>query len=329
MVPIFTEGRTTGINRERIVRTLTFWLRPAFALRVINRFQKIVGFDRSMALASSALTALVPLSVLLGAVLGNFVHLDAAERIIKRYHLTGAGATAVRSLFSPAEATSASVGIFGVLFLTISVLSFARAAQRLFEQAWELKPLSVRNTRNGLWWILTLGGYVVITTLLSGLHSGGALGLATATVCGVLVTAAFLVWSGRILSARRISWRDLLPFGITGAVLTAAYSVGATIYMPHLFNSSAARYGVVGAVFAMISALFAAMLVLVASAALGREVRDELSRIRQGHRPSDHEVRRQWDSVVEQTRSRWRTAREQVSHHRIKGSNHRTKGSNH
>ena len=38
--------------------------------------------------------------------------------------------------------------------------------------------------------------------------------------------------------------------------------------MPHLFNSSAARYGVVGAVFAMLSALFAAMLALVASAAL-------------------------------------------------------------
>ncbi len=290
-------------------------------MRVINRFQKIVGFDRSMALASSALTALVPLSILLGAVLSNFVHYDAAERIIRRYNLTGAGATAVNSLFSPAEATSASVGIFGVVFLTISVLSFARAAQRLFEQAWELKPLSVRNTRNGLWWILTLGGYVVVTTLLSALHGGGALGLA-AVVCGVLVTAAFLVWSGRILSAKRIRWRDLLPFGVTGAVLTAAYSVGATIYMPHLFNSSAARYGVVGAVFAMLSALFAAMLALVASAALGREVQDELSRIRQGHRPSDHEVRRQWDSVVEQTRSRWRTAREQVSHRRIKSSNH-------
>ncbi|WP_256102550.1 YhjD/YihY/BrkB family envelope integrity protein [Streptomyces sp. Ncost-T10-10d] len=280
-----------------------------------------MGFDRSMALASSALTALVPLSILLGAVLSNFVHYDAAERIIRRYNLTGAGATAVSSLFSPAEAASASVGIFGVVFLTISVLSFARAAQRLFEQAWELKPLSVRNTRNGLWWILTLGGYVVVTTLLSALRGGGALDLA-ASLCGVLVTAAFLVWSGRILSAKRISRPDLLPFGVTGAVLTAAYSVGATIYMPHLFNSSAARYGVVGAVFAMLSALFAAMLALVASAALGREVRDELSRIRQGHRPSDHEVRLQWDRVVEQTRSRWRTAREQVSHHRIKGSNH-------
>lgn len=289
-----------------------------FALRVINRFQKIVGFDRAMALASSALTALVPVSILLGAVFGRY---DAAERIIKRYKLTGAGAEAVSSLFSPAEETSASVGIFGVVFLTISMLSFTRAAQRLFEQAWELKPLSVRNTRNGLWWILTLGGYAVVMTLLSALLGGYALGLA-ASACEVPVTAAFLVWSGRLLSAKRISWPDLIPFGVTGALLTAAYSVGATIYVPRLFNSFAARYGVVGAVFAMISALFAAMLVLVASAALGREVRDELSRIRQGHRPSDHEVQRQWDSVVEQTRSRWRTAREQVSHHQIKGPNH-------
>ncbi|WP_329834645.1 hypothetical protein [Streptomyces sp. BE133] len=253
--------------------------------------------------------------------MSNFVHYNAAERIIRRYNLTGAGATAVSSLFSPTETTSASVGIFGVVFLAISVLSFARAAQRLFEQTWELKPLSVRNTRNGLWWILTLGGYAAVTTLLSALLGGGPLGLA-ALACGVLVTAAFLVWSGRILSAKRISWPDLLPFGVTGAVLTTAYSVGATIYMPRLFNTSAARYGVVGAVFAMLSALFAVMLALVASAALGREVRDELSRIRQGHRPSDHEVRRQWGRVVEQTRSRWRTAREQVSHRRIKDSNH-------
>ncbi|MEK0098389.1 hypothetical protein WDA79_07735 [Streptomyces sp. A475] len=312
------EGRTTEINRESLVRKLTFWLRPAFALRVINRFQKISGFDRSMALASSALTALVPLSILLGTV---FVHYDAAERIIKRYDLTGAGATAVSSLFSTTEELSASFGVFGVVFLMISVLSFTRAAQRVFEQAWELKPLSVRNTRNGSWWILTLGGYTVVITLLSAFLGGYALGL-VALVCEVPVTAAFLVWSGWILSAKRIRWPDLLPFGVTGAVLMAAYAVGATIYMPRLFNSSATHYGVVGAVFAMISALFGVMLVLVASAALGREVRDELSRIRQGRRPSDREVRRQWDNVVEQARSRWRTARGEISHHQIKGSNH-------
>ncbi|MEU3789518.1 YhjD/YihY/BrkB family envelope integrity protein [Streptomyces fructofermentans] len=277
-----------------------------------------MGFDRSMALASSALTALVPISVLLGALLGNLVHYDAAERIIRRYELTGAGAQAVDSLFSPAEGAGASVGVFGVLFLTISVLSFARATQRLFEQAWDLKPLSVRNTRNGLYWIPTLAVYVVSTTLLSTPSRSGGLGV-VAAAGEIAVTAVFLVWSGWILSAKRIGARELLPFGATGAVLSAVYSLGASIYLPRLFNSYASRYGVVGAVFAMISALFAAMLVLVASAALGREVADELDRIRRGHRPTDHEVRQEWDSVVEQTRSRWRSVRKQTARRQDRG----------
>ncbi|MFD8999729.1 YhjD/YihY/BrkB family envelope integrity protein [Streptomyces sp. NPDC059582] len=287
-------------------------------MRVINRFQKIVGFDRSMALASTALTALIPLAILSSAVLSSVTAYDPGERIISRYGLTGAGADAVTALFSPAEETSASVGVFGILFLTISVLSLARAAQRLFEQTWQLKPLSVRNTRNGLWWIVALAVYSTVTGWVHAILGGSPLA-PLALVLDVPLTCAFLVWSGRLLSAKRIDWADLFPFGVTAAVLTALYSLGATVYLPRLFNTYAARYGAVGAVFATISALFGAMLVIVASAALGREVRDELARIRQGHRPSDNEVRRQWDTVVEQARLRWRTARERASHHRPKG----------
>ncbi|MFF8595969.1 YhjD/YihY/BrkB family envelope integrity protein [Streptomyces sp. NPDC015220] len=274
-----------------------------------------------MALASSALTALVPLLILGGAVLGSLVSHDAADRIIRHYDLTGPGAEAVTSLFSPAAGTSASVGVVGALFLVISLLSFARAAQRLIEQTWELDPLSVRNTRNGLWWILALGGYLAVTGWLQTLLGGGRLHLA-ATVCEVPLTGVFLVWTGRLLSAKRVTARGLLPFGVVAALLTAAYSVGAGVYLPRVFNSSAERYGSIGAVFALISALFSAMLVIVASAALGREVHDELTRIRQGHRPSDNEVRRQWDSVVEQTRSRWRAARELGARHRSQDPGH-------
>ncbi|MFJ5775194.1 YhjD/YihY/BrkB family envelope integrity protein [Streptomyces sp. NPDC093094] len=310
------EGGTAKINRERLVRTLTFWLRPAFALRVVNRFQKIVGFDRSMALASSALTALVPLVILACTFLGDAVDADAADRIIRRYGLNGAGADAVRSLFSvPDDAETSGVGAFGAVFLIISVLSFARASQRLFEQTWELKPLSVRNSRNGLWWILSLGVYGLLTGWISAVLGGRELGL-VATLCDAVVTAVFLVWSGWILSAKRIPWPGLVPFGVTAAILTALYSVGASLYLPRLFNVYADRYGVVGAVFALLSALFAVMLALVASAALGREVREELLGIHQGRRPSEHEVRRQWDTVVEQARSRWRHAREDAASRR-------------
>ena len=121
-----------------------------------------------------------------------------------------------------------------------------------------------------------------------------------------------------MLSAKRIERQDLLPFGIVGSVLLAVYSVGAAVYVPHLFSTYATRYGVIGAVFAMISALFCVMVVVVGSAAAGREVRDELDRIQRGERPAEDEVQRQWDQVTAQARSRWETLREQIQERRRK-----------
>ena len=107
-----------------------------------------------------------------------------------------------------------------------------------------------------------------------------------------------------------------MPFAIVGSVLLAVYSVGATVYVPHLFDTFATRYGVIGAVFAMISAFFCIMVVLVGSAAAGREVDDELARIRRGEKPAEDEVRRQWDEVTAQARSRWETLREPIHERR-------------
>ncbi|MFF2039828.1 YhjD/YihY/BrkB family envelope integrity protein [Kitasatospora sp. NPDC058170] len=306
---------TAQTSRERAVRTLTFWLRPAFALRCFSRFQKLVGFDRSMALAAGALAATVPLSILTGGILTHTGHADTAERIIGRYQLTGEGADAIRQVLALSSGTSTTVGVFGAVFLVISVLSFARAVQRLYEQTWELSPLSVRNTLNDLLWVAGLAGYLTVTGLVYGFLGRGRLQLG-AVAAEAPVTAAFLVWGGRILTARRVTWRDLLPFGVVGSVLAAVYSVGATVYLPHLFSSSAARYGAVGAVFATLSALFGVMLVTVGSAALGREVRDELVGIARGERPPDDEIRREWDIVIEQARSRWHTTRQLIARYR-------------
>src|SRR4051794_41206413 len=113
------EGRSAG--RERILRTLTFWARPAFALRVVNRFQRIAGFDRAVALASSALTALIPLAVVSGAVLTLLGAKDVAERIIERYDLSGGGAEGVRDVFSPGGGASTHVSISGALLLIVAV----------------------------------------------------------------------------------------------------------------------------------------------------------------------------------------------------------------
>jgi uncharacterized BrkB/YihY/UPF0761 family membrane protein len=303
------------VDRERVVRTLTVWLRPEFVLRVVNRFQKVAGFDRSIALASSALTATIPLAILTSAVSSHLGGKDTAERIIQRYDLSGGGAEAVKDLFSPASGTSTSLGIIGFLFLLVAVLSFTRAVQRLFEQTWELTPLSVRNTFNGMLWIAGLTVYLGLSGFLHAVLGRSRLEL-TATLLEAPVTAIFLGWSGWLLSAKRISRERLIPFAVLGSAVLAVYSVGALVYVPHLFSTYSTRYGVIGAVFAMISALFCVMVVIVGSAAAGREVRDELDRIRRGERPAEDEVRRQWDEITTEARSRWDTLRQQVQERR-------------
>src|SRR3954467_13322298 len=296
------------MSRERAVRMLTFWLRPEFVLRVVSRFQKVAGFDRSIALASGALTATIPLTIVTSSLISQLGGKQTAERVIDRYELTGGGAEAVKDIFAPPTGTNTSIGILGFFFLLIALLSFTRAMQRLFEQTWELDPLSVRNTFNGLLWVGALALYLGLSGAIHGAFGHTRLEL-TAALLGIPLAAVFLVWSGRVLTAGRLTYVALAPFAVIGSVLLAAYSVGATVYVPHLFSTYATRYGVIGAVFAMISAFFCVMVVVVASAAAGREVRGELDRIGRGEKPAEDEVRRQWDEVTGQARLRWDSLR--------------------
>ena len=71
-----------------------------------------------------------------------------------------------------------------------------------------------------------------------------------------------------------------------------------------MFDSYAARYGVIGATFAIISALFGAMFVVVVMTAIGREVADEVERVRRGERPPEDAVRQEWEGLLSDLRAR-------------------------
>jgi uncharacterized BrkB/YihY/UPF0761 family membrane protein len=298
-------------RRHRIRRLLTFWLRPAFVLRVLTRFQRMVGFDRAIALASSALTALIPIAILAGSVLGQGDAHRVANEIIARYGLTGAGADAVREVLSPTGGTGTEISVVGVILLVFAALSFSRGVQRMFEQAWDLKPLSVRNTGNDLLWLAGLVAYFAFSWWVHSLLDHSKVEI-TANAVMVPASALFFVWGGRTLSAKRIGWRQLAPFGILVASLVAVCLTCGAVYLPHLFSSYASRYGVIGAVLAMISALFILMVVIVASAAVGREVSDELARIERGEQPPDDEIRQEWNALIDEARLRTQTLRERI-----------------
>ncbi len=279
------------IDRERLLRDLTFWLRPDFVVRCLRRFEAIRGFDRGIALASVAFTALIPLMIIAGSLFNGTR--DAGTRVIDRLDLEGKGAEAIRDLFDTSSSIESGSSLFSVFLLLIALLSFSRAIQRLLEQTWELSPLSVRNTANGLAWI---GGLVVYL---------GATGFVRAAVDGPVavtlialallpVSALFTIWSGRLLTGKRVTTRQMLPAAVLVAVLFVLFGVASDLYAPHLFNSYASRYGAIGGVFALISWLFAAMVVLVAAMAAGREIWAEMEAIRRGDRPSNEQIEAEW-----------------------------------
>ena len=86
------------------------------------------------------------------------------------------------------------------------------------------------------------------------------------------LSVGFVIWSGVLLSNRRLTRHDLLPAAILVAAVGLVLAFAGDIYVPRLVNSYAGRYGAVGAVFALISWLFVVMVGLVAAAAIGREV---------------------------------------------------------
>ncbi len=285
---------------NRILLELFFWLRPDFVLRCLRRFQALEGFDRAIALASSAFTATIPLTILVGAILPSQ---DAADSVIRRYRLSDDGAQAVRDAFAPAEGTEAGLGVLSALLLLFAVLSFSRAVQRLVERAYELKPLSLRNTRNAALWIAGLVGFGLVEGAVIWVFNGPVLNLVGLCI-NIALAVAFLVWTGRLLGANRVPDRDLLPFAILVAAGLVIYGAVSDLWVPRMFDSYASRYGVIGATFAIISALFGAMFVVVVMTATGREVSDEVERIRRGERPPEDAVREQWELLLNDLRAR-------------------------
>jgi len=299
------------VDRERVVRALTFWLRPDFLVRGLRRFQTLEGFDRAIALASLTFSALIPLGIVVSGAVSDH---SIGQHLVERYGLEGNGAEAVKDLFDTGEELASSFSVFSFFLLLVTILSFSRAIQRLFERAWELPPLSVRNTKNGLIWMCGLVVYAVATGVVRANYNSGVLELLTGAVLGLL-SVAFVVWSGVLLSNRRITRHQLLPAAILVAAVGGLLAIGGDIYVPRLFNSYASRYGAVGAVFALISWLFVLMVGLVAAVAVGREVSDELDAIGRGEKPSNEQIQAEWAQVRRQAheaRERvagWRAAR--------------------
>ena len=213
------------------LRTAGWRLETTFVGRCVGSFLALKGIDRAMAIAAQAFTALIPL-VLLAAGLAPADRPDLiSDAFIRKFHLAGSAADAVRAVFAPPAATS--TGVFSVVLLVLSGVSLARRIQRMYQDAWQLAPSQgVRGSLNAALaltvLLLDIGLLALARTLVSALPAGWELRGAV-TVLGSLVLWTAVPW---LLLDRRIAWRRLLPTGALTAVCASSYAVATTVYMP-------------------------------------------------------------------------------------------------
>ena len=217
--------------------------------------------DRSLALGAQAFGALIPLVIVLESVQPGDDSM--AADLVERFDLRGNSAEVVNEVFATTEGQS-TVTLFSVLLLVVSVLSFTRRLQRLYEETWEFEQRGVRGTGWGLVWLASFAAYVSLHPLLDELvprRTGVLFSLAGAFAIGL--------FTPYLLLARRLHWRRLVLQGALTAAGLAGLGIWSAIYMPRAIESSAEAYGSIGVAFALLTWLWGLGIVLVAAAVYG------------------------------------------------------------
>jgi membrane protein len=217
--------------------------------------------DRSLALGAQAFGAVIPLLIVLESVQAR--NESFAADMIERFDLEGDAADVVQEAFAATEAET-TVTVFSVFVLVVSVLSFTRRLQRLYEETWEFEPRGLRGTGSGLLWLAFFSAYITLHPALDQLlaRPGGLiLSLAGAFMVGLLTPY--------LLLGRRLHWRRLLLQAALTAAGIGGLGIWSAIYMPRAIETSAAAYGSIGVAFAMLTWLWGLGMVLVAAAVYG------------------------------------------------------------
>lgn len=253
-------------------------LEDSLLARMVTALFRINLRDRALSLAGQAFMALVPMVIVLATLVTSTDAQAVGGWLISTYQLTGTAEQAVTSLFSrPPDATS-GIGVLGFLVLLLSVNSFARLVQRTYELAWELPPRRGRRTvdgmRGALALLLTLGGMAYLSGVLSDVIDRPLV------VQLIKVLVAVPAWWGmtHVFLGGRVSWTLLLPGAVVAAVGHVLTSLGSSLWMPHLIERNAERYGVIGVAVALITWLLVLAFLVVTSAVVQAQLGPALTR---------------------------------------------------
>jgi YihY family inner membrane protein len=171
--------------------------------------------------------------------------------------------------------TALVVGVLGLLY---GVLGIGQAAQLAFNRAWAIprneRPNPISSRLRSLSFLLVLGLGVLVTTFLTGLgSSSGPLSSHFPGFARMLVIAASVLTNivlfglaFRLLTARDVAARDLIPGALVAAFAWQILQTLGTTYLSRVVAHSSDIYGIFGIVLGLLAWIYLGAVVTVFAA---------------------------------------------------------------
>ena len=258
-------------ERSAEVSALSRRVAASFLGQSVRRFALMEGFDRCIVLSSQALTALIPLFIVVASAAPAGQEDVIARSIIRRFNLSGDSADAVEQLFLAPAGASSSVSVFSALLLIYSAMAFSRRLQSMYRAAWGRTKAGMRST-------MYAGLGLVAFTVMAGL-SYLVRELATRFPLEWLWTiplqacVGLVLWTciPYLLLERQVHWRRLLATGGASAVGMTVLAIGTPIYMPGMMDRATADFGLFGVTITLLGWLLAAAGIVISCAVMGAQ----------------------------------------------------------
>lgn len=258
-------------ERSDEVSALSRRVAASFLGQSVRRFALMEGFDRCIVLSAQALTALIPLFIVVASAAPAGQEDVISHAIIRRFALTGASADAVAQLFDTPAGASSSVSVFSALLLVYSAMAFSRRLQSMYRAAWGRDKGGVRSTLYAgiglIAFTVMTGVSFVLRELASRFPPQWLWTIALSAAIGLVLWTCIPYF----MLERDVHWRRLLATGAASAAGMTIFAIGTPIYMPGVMTRATEDFGLFGVTITLLGWLLAAAGIVVASTVMGAQ----------------------------------------------------------
>jgi YihY family inner membrane protein len=239
---------------ERVVRRVDdvqqrrTWL--AFPFAVVKKFGDDRAGNLGALIAYYGFFSLFPLLLVLVTVLGLVLrgHPGLRDRIVSsalgQFPVIG---HQIQANSLDVSGVALAIGIVGAVWAGLGV---TQAAQHAMNEIWGVpqadRPNFLASRGRGLAMLAILGAIVILSTFLTGLgtaHGIGPIVRVLVMVGSLTLNLALFMLVFRVLTSRRLTWADVLPGAVAGAVAWTILQGLGNYYVSHTVARAQATYG--------------------------------------------------------------------------------------